>query len=122
MEKKIRKKFLQRTIISVVLCALFSQGSYLHFFILLGVLVLIVLNQVLLVKIITQLTAPDGMVRSESQTKSTNSKLMIQLFIKLTLLVVIMGAIYNLDQTMVIKALGLIIFQLIIFVLSIKNY
>jgi len=122
MEKKIRKNFLQRTIISVVLCALFSQGSYLHFFILLGVLVLIVLNQVLLVKMITQLTAPDGMVRSESQTKSTNSKLMIQLFIKLTLLVVIMGAIYNLDQTMVIKALGLIIFQLIIFVLSIKNY
>jgi hypothetical protein len=122
MEKKIRKKFLQRTLISVLLCGIFSQGSYLHFFILLGVLVLIVLNQVLLVKMITQLTSPDGMVRSESQTKSTNSKLMIQLFIKLTLLVVIMGAIYNLDQTMVIKALGLIIFQLIIFVLSIKNY
>lgn len=122
MEKKIRKKFLQRTLISVLLCGIFSQGSSLHFFILLGVLVLIVLNQVLLVKMITQLTSPDVMVRSESQTKSTNSKLMIQLFIKLTLLVVIMGAIYNLDQTMVIKALGLIIFQLIIFVLSIKNY
>jgi hypothetical protein len=122
MDQKIKTLFLKRSIISVLVCGVLSQGDIKNFFVLTGVLVLVVINQVLLVKMIKGLTGNDSQVKSESATKSSNSKLTAQLFIKLTLFVVIMAAIYSLDQTMVIKALGIIIFQLIIFVLSIKNY
>ena len=86
---------------------------------LVGVLIVLMLNHITLLKIVTGISA--SMTQEGANAKRALYKTLFLLFFKMVLLVAIVAAIYFYKVDLTAKVLFLMIFQLIIQVVSIKN-
>jgi hypothetical protein len=96
-------------------------GSWINSLILLGISIMVTLNQWLLMRVVVQTTKFVSQDHPAGDNKKQANRLIFQSIIKLTLLATMIAVLYVLKQELIVKALILIIFQLIIFVVSIKN-
>ncbi|HXH74488.1 MAG TPA: hypothetical protein VNJ08_05960 [Bacteriovoracaceae bacterium] len=113
MEKKITKKFFLLSSLNLITALILGGGFNKNALALSCALVFFVLNHLVLVKIVNSVTSP--------KNAGSPGKILFLFFIKMTLLGGAVGAIYFYDQALVAKVMILMIFQLIIQVLSIKN-
>lgn len=119
MEKKITKKFYLISSLNIVTALVLGKGFNLDSLALVVALVLLVLNHTVMVKMIAALTLSMTLSNDDAKRALRNAFLLIAL--KMTLLVVIVFGIYFYNTSLIPKVLILMIFQLIIQVVSIKN-
>ena len=84
-----------------------------------AVLVVLILNHITLLKIVTEISA--SMTQEGVNAKRALYKTLFLLFFKMVLLASMVAAIYFYKEDLTAKVLFLMIFQLIIQVVSIKN-
>jgi hypothetical protein len=119
MEKKVTKKFYLLSLVNVLAIIVMTGGALTDTLALFAVLVVLVLNHTTLLKMVSELSK--SMTSEGESSKQSLKKILFLMFIKMTLLggVVLMTYFYNKELTP--KVLLLMIFQLIIQVVSIKN-
>ena len=119
MEKKVTKKFYLLSLINVVAILIMTGAHLQDSFALLGVLIVLIFNHTTLLNMVSNLTKT--MTLTGDDAKQAMRKVLFFLVLKMTLLVSVMVMIYFYDKSLTPKALLLMIFQLIIQVVSIKN-
>lgn len=119
MEKKVTKKFYLISAFNLFPIVILAWPNVMDMLVLAGILVALVINHSVLVKIISQLSL--SMTSEGDASKSAQKKMVALLFIKMTLLggVLALGYFYN--PALLPKVMLIMIFQLIIQVVSIKN-
>ncbi len=119
MEKKVTKKFYQLSSLNLITALVLGWGALNDTLALIGALLLLVANHTLLVKIIAELA--QSMTGSSEASKNSLKKILFLMFCKMMLLGSILILIYFYNSALVPKVMLLMIFQLIIQVVSIKN-
>ena len=119
MEKKITKKFYYLSALNLVTVVWLSSGFNLDTLALFLVLVVLVLNHTTLVKMVSGIS--QSMTQSGDESKRALRDVLFLIFFKMTLLALVMAGIYFYNVSLIAKVLILMIFQLIIQVVSIKN-
>lgn len=116
-QKKINKKFYFLSAINTIPVVIFGRGNALDTLVLAAALIILILNHTILVNIVKSVTAVEG---DNAQRRAVGHILMLLGF-KFLLLFGLIGLIYFYKKELVIKLFGIIFFQLIIQVVSIKN-
>ena len=119
MEKKITKKFYLISSLNIVTALVLGKGFNLDSLALIVALLLLILNHTTMVKMISALT--QSMTLTDKEAKRALRKALLLIVLKMTLLAVIVFGIYFYNVNLIPKVLILMIFQLIIQVVSIKN-
>lgn len=119
MEKKITPKFFLISSFNIIPIIIMTGGHVMDSLALVGVLIVLMLNHITLLKIVTGISA--SMTEEGANAKRALTKTLFLLFFKMVLLIAIVAAIYFYKQELTAKVLFLMIFQLIIQVVSIKN-
>lgn len=117
MEKKVTKKFFLLSSLSAVLAVVLAKANLQDSLALLAVLVVLILNHATLLKMVAEVSKS---MRGE-EGKPSATKILLLMFLKLTLLASVVVVIYFYNKELTPKVLLLMIFQLIIQVVSIKN-
>lgn len=119
MEKKVTKKFYLISFLNLITVAILGQGDPSNTGVLAVVLLGLVLNHTFLVRMIAALATT---MSSESNAMGSGLfKVLGPLFVKMMILVSILVLVYFYKSDLVLKVIILMIFQLIIQVVSIKN-
>ena len=119
MEKKVTKKFYLLSLLNLVTVAILGQGNLGDTGVLALVLLGLTLNHTFLVRMISVLATS---MNSENNAKGNGlPKVLGLLFVKMLILVAILVLVYFYKAGLVLKVIILMIFQLIIQVVSIKN-
>lgn len=118
MEKKVNKFYLLSAI-NLAPIAIMTGGFNRDFLILAAVLVILVVNHATLVRIVRTLT--ESMAGKPSNAGSPTVKLLLLFGLKFLLLALAIALVYYFNKNLIPKTLLLMIFQLIIQVVSIKN-
>lgn len=119
MEKKVTKKFYGLSALNLVTIVLLSNFVLKDALILSAVLAILVLNHGFLVKMVNELSLS---LNPESEgAKGALKRTFWWMTLKMTLLVIAVALVYFFNKDLIAKALLLMIFQLIIQVVSIKN-
>jgi hypothetical protein len=119
MEKKVTKKFYQLSALNLLTVLLLGWGVVMDTVVLTVILVALVMNHTILVRIIAGMAK--SMTAEGDAAKGTLPRVLGLMFLKLLLIGSILGLAYFYNQTMLPKVMLLMIFQLIIQVVSIKN-
>ena len=119
MEKKVTKKFYLLSLINVVSAIVLGQGVWLDVLALLGVLIVLVLNHHTLLKMVSELSK--SMTAEGNDAKRALKRTLFFMMLKMLLLAGVVMIIYFYNKDLTPKVLLLMIFQLIIQVVSIKN-
>lgn len=119
MEKKITKKFYLLSASNLITIVVLGQGFTLNTLALFIVLVILVVNHATLVKMIVAIS--QSMTLTNAEAKRALRKALFLICFKMTLIALIFAGIYFYDITLIAKVMVLMIFQLIIQVVSIKN-
>ncbi len=119
MEKKVTKKFYLISLLNVVAILFMTGGALMDSLALLGVLVVLVLNHTTLLKMVNELAK--SMTSEGDNAKQALKKVLLLMMLKMTLLAAVVVMIYFYNKDLTPKVLLLMIFQLIIQVVSIKN-
>ena len=119
MEKKITKKFLLLSAINIIPAAIMVGGDLKDTLALVAILIILILNHITLLKIVSGLSA--SMTDDGANARRTLYKTLFLMFLKMVLLIGVVAAIYFYKAELTPKVLLLMIFQLIIQVVSIKN-
>ncbi len=119
MEKKITPKFFLVSLINVIPIIIMTGGDVKDSLALFAVLIVLMLNHITLLKIVSGIAT--SMTDEGANAKRALSKTLFLLFFKMLLLVAVVAAIYFYKVELTAKVLFLMIFQLIIQVVSIKN-
>ena len=119
MEKKITKKFYLISSLNILTALWLGNGLTLDSLALIGSLIILVLNHTTMVKMI--FAATQSMILSSSDAKRSLRKALLLILLKMTLLAIIVFGVYFYNVNLIPKLLILMIFQLIIQVVSIKN-
>lgn len=119
MEKKITKKFYYISSLNILTAMLLGKGLTLDSLVLVGALILLIFNHTTMVKLIQAVTV--SMTDATSDSKQALRKALLLIIFKMTLLAIIVFGTYFYDVNLIPKVLILMIFQLIIQVVSIKN-
>ncbi len=113
MEKKVTPKFFYLSAFNIIPAIILGGGLNGDSLALICALCVFVLNHLLLVKLVGTLTSRSA--------NAGPAKILMLFFAKMTLMGAVIGGIYFYNQDLVVKVMVLMIFQLIIQVLSIKN-
>lgn len=119
MEKKVSSKFFLVSLISLIPIVLMTGGDLKDTLALSVVLVILMLNHITLLKIVSGLSV--SMTAEGANAKRALYTTLFFMFFKTMLLAAIVAAIYFYKPELTAKVLFLMIFQLIIQVVSIKN-
>lgn len=119
MEKKITKKFLMFSSLNVISAIVLAGGDPKDSLALIAVLIVLILNHATLLRLISE--AMRSMTLNGDDAKRALRKTFFLMFAKMMLLAIIVASIYFYKQELTLKVLILMIFQLIIQVVSIKN-
>lgn len=119
MEKKVTKKFYLLSLLSVVAILIMTGGHLKDSLALIGVLIVLVFNHTTLLNMVAELS--NSMRAEGDDAKRALRKVLFLMALKMTLLAGVVAMIYLYDKSLTPKALLLMIFQLIIQVVSIKN-
>ena len=119
MEKKITKKFYLISSLNILTALWLGNGLTLDSLALIGSLIILVLNHTTMVKMI--FAASQSMILSGFDAKRSLRKALLLILLKITLLAIIVFGVYFYNVNLIPKLLILMIFQLIIQVVSIKN-
>ncbi len=119
MEKKVTKKFYLLSTINVVTSILLAKGNWPDALALIFVLGILVMNHTTLLKMVNEVSR--SMAGTEGDSMRSVRKIFLLMGIKMTLLAVAVLMIYFYNKELTPKVLLLMIFQLIIQVVSIKN-
>lgn len=120
MEKKIvTKKFYLLSSLNVITALILSNLAIRDAFILMAVLVILMANHTFLVKMVNELTLT--MNSSSPDSAGALRRTFLWVTLKMTLMAVAVALVYFFNKDLIAKALLLMIFQLIIQVVSIKN-
>ena len=119
MEKKVTKKFYLLSLLNLVTVALLGQGHFQDTGVLAIILLALMVNHTILVRIISTLSA--SLTNTNDAAKSQLPKLLGLMFLKMMILGGILVLVYFYKPALVLKVIILMIFQLIIHVVSIKN-
>jgi hypothetical protein len=119
MEKKITKKFYYLSALNLIPVLLLGQGHVLDTLVLAGVLVGLILNHSLLVRMVSQLAVT--LSASGDDARRAQRKTLKFMLAKMLLIGALLLLVYFYNQNLIPKVLILVIFQLIIQVVSIKN-
>lgn len=119
MEKKITKKFYSLSCLSLIPAALLGQGNVIDTLTLVGVLVALMLNHTLLVKMVSELSKT--LASSDNDAKQALRKTVMFILAKFLVFGAVLGLVYFTNSPLLPKVVILMIFQLIIQVVSIKN-
>lgn len=118
MEKKVTKKFYLLTAFNIIPAIILGWGNLYDTLVMIGVLIALALNHHILVKIISDLAKS---MSGEPQQDSPLVRILGLLFVKMMLLGAVLVLAYYYNPALVPKVMLLMIFQLIIQVVSIKN-
>ncbi|HXH31834.1 MAG TPA: hypothetical protein VNJ01_13570 [Bacteriovoracaceae bacterium] len=113
MEKKIGKKFYLLSALNLITAVVLGGGLTRDTLALIVALIFFIMNHLFLVKIVNTATTKEGAAKP--------GKILLLFFMKMLLLATAIAAVYFYDAELVPKVMLLMIFQLIIQVLSIKN-
>ncbi len=119
MEKKVTKKFYLLSTINVVTSILLAKGNWLDALALIFVLGILVMNHTTLLKMVNEVSR--SMAGTDGDSMRSVRKIFLLMGLKMTLLAVAVLMIYFYNKELTPKVLLLMIFQLIIQVVSIKN-
>lgn len=119
MEKKVTSKFILLSLVNVASILIMTWGKWLDSLALFGALVVLVLNHVTLVKMVNELTL--SMTLEGSDAKQAMKKGLFFMVLKMVTFLGLGMAIYFYNKDLTLKVMILMIFQLIIQVVSIKN-
>lgn len=121
MEKKISisPKFLLLSSVNVVAAIIMAGGDLYDSLALIGVLTVLILNHITLKMIVYNVSI--SMTESGANAQRALRKTLFLMLFKLLLIVSVVAAIYLYKEHLTLKVLLLMIFQLIIQVVSIKN-
>ncbi len=119
MEKKITPKFFLVSSFNIIPIIIMTGGHLMDTLALVAVLIVLMLNHITLLKIVTGISS--SMSDDVANARRTLYKTLFLLFFKMLLLIGIVAAIYFYKVELTAKVLLLMIFQLIIQVVSIKN-
>jgi hypothetical protein len=119
MEKKITKKFYLISSLNLLTALWLGNGFNLDSLALIVALILLILNHTTMVKMISALA--QSMTLTKDEAKRALRKALLLIALKMTLLAIIVFGMYFYNSNLIPKVLILMIFQLIIQVVSIKN-
>ncbi len=119
MEKKVTNKFYYISSLNILTILWLGHGFNLDSLALFIALVILVLNHTTMVKMVSALS--QSMTLSNDDAKRALRKALLLIMLKMTLLAVVVFGIYFYNVSLIPKVLVLMIFQLIIQVVSIKN-
>jgi len=119
MEKKVTKKFYSLSALNLITALALGWGVVMDTLVLVAILIALVMNHTILVKIISELAA--SLTSENANAKHSLKRVLGLMFAKMMLLGTILVLAYFYNQAMVPKVMVLMIFQLIIQVVSIKN-
>lgn len=119
MEKKVTKKFYSLSALNLITAIALGWGVVMDTLVLVAILIALVMNHTILVKIIAELAA--SLTSENANAKHSLKRVLGLMFAKMMLLGTILVLAYFYNQAMVPKVMVLMIFQLIIQVVSIKN-
>jgi hypothetical protein len=119
MEKKVTKKFYSLSALNLITALVLGWGVVMDTLVLVAILIALVMNHTILVKIISELAA--SLTSENANAKHSLKRVLGLMFAKMMLLGTILVLAYFYNQAMVPKVMVLMIFQLIIQVVSIKN-
>ena len=117
MEKKVTKKFYLLSCINIISAVILGWGNPMDIGVMVAILIALVANHTVLVKLIGTLVTS----MSEEKTGSPLKRILGLMFLKMTLLGGALALAYLYNQAILPKVMLLMIFQLIIQVVSIKN-
>ncbi len=118
MEKKVTKKFYLLSALNIIPAVILGWGNLYDTLVMIGVLIALALNHHILVKIIASLATS---MSGDTQQESPLLRILGLLFAKMMLLGSVLVLAYYYNPALVPKVMLLMIFQLIIQVVSIKN-
>jgi hypothetical protein len=120
MEKKeVNSKFYILSLVNLIPVFIFGGGLTWDSLVLFGALIVLMLNHVILVKLVKSVTqAASG---DTVNSKHYLTRVLLLMALKFSLLFGMLGLFYYFKRELITKLFLLIIFQLIIQVLSIKN-
>ena len=119
MEKKVTKKFYQLSALNLITVLVLGWGVVMDTVVLAVILVTLVMNHTILVKIISEMAK--SMSSEGDAAKGSLNRVLGLMFFKMMLIGTVLILAYFYNQAMVPKVMVLMIFQLIIQVVSIKN-
>lgn len=119
MEKKISPKFFLLSSVNILAILIMTWGDWMDSLALFGALVVLVLNHATLVKMVNELTL--SMTSEGADAKRAMKKGLFFMVFKMILLFALVIAVYFYNKDLTAKVMLLMIFQLIIQVVSIKN-
>lgn len=119
MEKKVTPKFFLVSSLNIIPIVIMTGGHVMDTLALVAVLIILMLNHITLLKIVSGIST--SMTEEGANAKRALYKTLFLLFFKMVLLIAVVAAIYFYKQELTAKVLFLMIFQLIIQVVSIKN-
>lgn len=118
MEKKIDKRFYLLSAINLIPAAILGDGFTMNTLVLAISLGVLVVNHTVLVKMVSTLTTS---LSGSSGASHSIKRLLFLMVLKFTLLGASIGIVYFYNKDLIPKLMLLMIFQLIIQVVSIKN-
>ena len=118
MEKKIDKRFYILSAINLIPATILGDGFTMNTLVLSVALGVLVANHTVLVKMVSTLTTS---MSATSDAKQSTKRLLLLMVLKFTLLGASIGIVYFYNKDLIPKHMILMIFQLIIQVVSIKN-
>jgi hypothetical protein len=118
MEKKVNKSFYLLSSLNTIPALILGGGLTLDSLVLIAIIVALVLNHQMLVRAVSQLTRS---VADEGSSSKALQGLLLAMLFKMLLLGSVVGLIVFYDKNLVARAMGIIIFQLIIQVVSITT-
>jgi hypothetical protein len=119
MEKKITKKFYYLSALNLIPVLFLGNLNVVDTIVLGGVLVALTFNHGLLVRMVSQLSST--LSASGDDAQRALRKTLLFMLAKMTLLAMVLILVYFINQSLIPKVFILVIFQLIIQVVSIKN-
>ena len=118
MEKKVNKSFYLLSSLNIIPALILGGGLTKDSLVLVAIVVALVLNHHMLVRAVSQLTRS---VADEGSSSKALQGLLLAMLFKMLLLGSVVGLIVFYDKNLVARAMGIIIFQLIIQVVSITT-
>lgn len=119
MEKKITKKFYLVSAINIIPCIILGWGSLADTLVLMLILVALIFNHSALVNMVVELSR--AMTLEGAAAKKAQKRMVIFLVVKMMVLFGMLAVTYYYSLALLPKVMLLMIFQLIIQVISIKN-
>jgi hypothetical protein len=119
MEKKITKKFYLLSAFNIIPAVIMGWGNVLDIVVLIIILGALVFNHSALVNMVTELS--NAMASEGTAAKKAQKRMVFFLLVKMVVLAGMLGLAYFYSPALLPKVMLLMIFQLIIQVISIKN-